>query len=138
MKTIRIILALLFLGSLISCTDFLEVEVPKDQVDQKKAFNDDRTATSALTQVYTDMRNSGFLSGNRDGVGFLMGCYADELEVTVNQADYKNFYEGTVISTNNAVGVLWNRSYRQIYMVNNVLEGLEESTGISNVVKNQL
>lgn len=138
MKTIRIILALLFLGSLISCTDFLEVEVPKDQVDQKKAFNDDRTATSALTQVYTDMRNSGFLSGNRDGVGFLMGCYADELEVTVNQADYKNFYEGTIISTNNAVGVLWNRSYRQIYMANNVLEGLEESTGISNVVKNQL
>lgn len=140
MKTnYRYMITLAVVAITVSCSDFLEMEVPKDQIDQSKVFNDDRTATSALTEVYTLMRNNGFLSGNKDGMGFLMGCYTDELEVTAPQVtDYKYFYESAVLSTNTAVQNLWNNTYRQLYLVNNVLEGLEHATEISEPVQRQL
>lgn len=121
------------------CNDFLEIEMPKDQIDHTKVFNDEKLATAALTQVYTLMRGNGFLSGNTNGCGFLLACYTDELEITTTQTVYfKNFYDGTVLPSNSVITEWWNHTYRQIYTVNTVLEGLEEATGISGNVKQQL
>lgn len=139
MKKITSYLLLAGFTILTGCNDFLEIEMPKDQIDHTKVFNDERLATAALTQVYTLMRGNGFLSGNTNGCGFLLACYTDELEITTTQTIYfKNFYDGTVLPSNSVITEWWNHTYRQIYTVNTVLEGLEQATAISGTVKQQL
>jgi hypothetical protein len=124
---------------LLSCENFLEVPAPKDQIDIDKVFNNDKMAVSALMQVYTDLRTNGFFSGTRSGVGFIMGCYTDELEVTTTQMpDFRIFYQGNITSTNNAVTMLWKNTYKQIYMLNNIIEGVEKSEAISEKIKKQI
>lgn len=123
----------------VSCNDFLEVDVPKDMVDQTKTFNDDRTAEAALLHAYVLLTENGFLSGNAAAAPVLLGCYTDELEVTSPSIpDYGNFYNSVVLPNNTSVSVLWNQTYMQIYTVNNILEGLKQSTGITQTVKTQL
>lgn len=124
---------------IIGCDGFLDVDIPKDQLNTQKVFTDDRTATSALTNVYSNMRKAGFLSGSANGVGYLLGSYTDETEAMAAESnDFKSFYDGTVTGNNAAVAGLWTSTYKQIYIVNNVMEGLEASQGVSENVKNRL
>lgn len=124
---------------LTSCDDYLDVDIAKDQIDVDKVFNDNTLATAALLEMYTLSRNNGFLSGNTNGIGFLFGCYTDEFEVTdMKNSFYKNFYNNTVLSSNTALADLWNHTYKQIYVANNVIIGLENSPQISQNVKEQL
>ncbi|WP_177766225.1 RagB/SusD family nutrient uptake outer membrane protein [Flavobacterium sp. I3-2] len=138
-KYIQIVLSITLIGSVYACEDFLEVEIPKDQLDNNKVFQNEMTATAAVVNVYSLLRNNGFLSGNKEGIGYLMGCYTDELKAVNNQdVNYRLFYNGTVLSTNSAVKSLWNNTYQQIYAVNNILEGIENSNSLSPEFKNQL
>lgn len=122
-----------------ACEGFIEEDLPKDLVTEEMTFNNERMATAALTNIYTLMRNNGFLSGNRDGISYLMGCYADELEVVSEQeSGYRHFFQGSVLSNNSSVRNLWNNSFSQIYAANNVIEGVTGSTALSAEVNNQL
>ncbi|MDO5637013.1 MAG: RagB/SusD family nutrient uptake outer membrane protein [Myroides sp.] len=136
-KNITALLFTLFLFN--SCEEFLDVEVPKNEIDQNLVFSDDRMAISALTNTYSKIRDLGFFAGNKVGIGYLLGCYTDELEVTnAQESSYLRFYQNSVLSDNTAVTSLWNNTYNQIYLVNNVLEGLEKSKTISPEVQDQL
>lgn len=122
-----------------ACEEFVDIEVPKDQIANSKVFNDDSTAKAALNNLYVSLLTKGFLSGNTNGNGYLLGCLADELKVTTNQfTDYRSFFEGAVLSNNNAVKNIWNDSYHQIFICNNIIEGLQSSTGVSTEVKDQI
>lgn len=138
-KIIYLIILLVFSWAINSCSEFLEVETPKDLMDQQVVFNDDVTAVSAVTNIYTLLRNSGFLCGNNTGVGVLMGAYADELQVTASGiTDQMWFYQLNVLSSNASVKRLWDTSYQQLYQINSAIEGLESSTNLSVNVKEQL
>ena len=135
----KILICTVGLLQLAGCEDFLEVPAPKDQIDTEKVFNDDRMVVSALMQVYTELRTNGFFSGTRSGNGFIMACYTDELEVTTTQMpDFRIFYQGTVNASTNSVAALWKSTYRQIYMLNNIIEGLNRSKGVSSQTADQL
>lgn len=140
MKTfIKITVLLLSVLIITACEGFIDEDLPKDLVTEEKTFNNERMASAALTNIYTLMRNNGFLSGNRNGISYLMGCYADELEVVSEQeSDFRHFFQGSVLSNNSSVRNLWNNSYNQIYAANNVFEGVTASTALSVEVKNQL
>lgn len=139
MKKIKIVIGIVFCIHLLGCENFLEVDTPKDQIDRQMIFSDDRMAVAAISNVYTQLRSGGFLAGNRIGAGYLLGCYTDELEVVNPQiSNHRSFYENTVLSTNAAVKDLWAASYQQIFAVNSILEGLEESSVVSADTKNQL
>lgn len=134
-----IILAVALCMFYIGCSNFLEVDSPKDQVDSLQTFNDEKTAVAAVNSAYILLIEDGFLGSMLTSNPILSGCYTDELEVTMGgTADFKNFYDGSVTSTNNSVKQLWNKTYKQIYVVNNILESLEISSGISKSLKNQL
>jgi len=135
LKYIMLLMAAFIMG----CDAFLDVDIPKDQLNTQKVFTDDRTATSALTNVYSNMRKAGFLSGSANGAGYLLGCYADETEaMDAESSDFKSFYDGSVTGNNAAVAGLWTSTYKQIYIVNNVIEGLQTSEGVSENIKNRL
>lgn len=127
------------LSIVISCEEFVEIDPPKDQIAHHLVFNDDQMAVAAMNQAYVLLLNNGFLSGNIMSNGFMMGCLTDELEVTTTEnTDYRLLYNSNVTSSNNALKSLWNQTYQQIYIVNNILEGLKTATGMSDSVKEQL
>lgn len=127
------------INMLAGCSDFLDADVPDDQLDEGKVFEDDRMAASAMVGVYTKLRNSGFFSGTLSGMGSQLGCYTDELEVTTAQAlEYRFFYENVVTPSNTGVKSLWDQSYQQVFAVNSIIEGIEASQKLSESVRRQL
>ena len=122
-----------------SCEEFLDVDPPKDQIADVRVFEDDKMATAALNNLYVSLHNKGFFNGTTFGAGFLLGCYTDELEVTTNRNEpFKLFYDGTVLSSNETVKTIWNDTYNQIFMCNNIIEGIKSSSLITKEVKDQI
>lgn len=140
MKTFcNYIVMLAAVAVMVGCEDFLEVDMPKDQMGSVAVFNDDKLAEAAWINTYSNLRMNGFLNGKTDGIGFLLACYADDLDVTNPTAIYyRNFFEHSVMPSNEAVANLWNSSYKQIYYVNAVLEGVERSELMSDAMKKQI
>lgn len=138
-RYIKLIVFLLATIYMAGCSDFLDVDVPDDQLDERKVFEDDRMATSAMVDVYTKLRSNGFFSGTVSGMGVQLGCYTDELEVTTAQAsEYRFFYENVLTPSSAGVKSLWDQSYQQIFAVNSIIEGITNSSQLTEGVSNQL
>lgn len=140
MKTIlKITGYVLFSLTLFCCNDFEEAEPANNQMLWEDVFNDSQTARAAMTQVYADMRQNGFLTGNGNGIGCLAGCLADELIAYSNIPDsFQAFYTLQITDGSKTVKALWNSSYRQIYMCNAILQGITQSTTLEDETKKQL
>lgn len=111
-----------------SCEKFLEVNEPSNQITQSTVFKDKKLAFSALSDVYTNLRANSMLKGDLYGLNNLMGCYSDEITSYTNQSlDYRTFYELNVQQNTSVVDALWVNAYKQIYAVNNILEGVSQS-----------
>ncbi|SHK68872.1 RagB/SusD family nutrient uptake outer membrane protein [Epilithonimonas mollis] len=114
---------------LISCEKFLEVDDPNNQISQSMVFKDKGLAYAALSDVYTNLRANTLLNGSLYGVGTLMGCYTDELNSVSNQSlDFKSFFDLSVQQNTTVVNTIWVNAYKQIYAVNNIIEGVGKST----------
>jgi len=114
---------------LISCEKFLEVDDPNNQISQSMVFKDKGLAYAALSDVYSNLRATTLLNGSLYGVGTLMGCYTDELSSVSNQSlDFKSFFDLSVQQNTTAVNTIWVNAYKQIYAVNNIIEGVGKST----------
>lgn len=121
------------------CSNFEDVEPSNNQLLWEDVFNDPRTARAAMLQVYADMRQNGFLTGNGNGIGCMAGCLADELVGYSNIPDgFQAFYTLQITDLSATVKSLWNNSYRQIYMCNSILAGVANSTVLDEQTKNQL
>lgn len=112
----------------IKCERFVEVDDPNNQISQATVFKDKATALSALADVYANLRSNSVLDGSISGAQFLTGCYSDELAtITTQQNGMKAFYDLTVLTTTPAVDDIWISTYRNIYAVNNIIEGISRS-----------
>lgn len=127
----------LFLMS--GCEDFLEVNDPFGQIPHQEVFEDETTATAAVTTLYSKFRTQVLLAGNTAGLGFSMGLYADELDYyNMPGHDLELLYQHQVLSSNSVVESVWDNSYHLIYLSNAALEGLDASETLPEAVKNQL
>lgn len=124
----------------IRCERFVEVDDPTNQISQATVFKDKATALSALADVYANLRSNSLLDGSISGIPFLTGCYTDELAtITTQQNGMKVFYDLTVQSTTSDVDDIWISTYRNIYAVNNIIEGVSRSgTYLDESTKNTL
>jgi len=114
---------------LISCEKFLEVDDPNNQISQSMVFKDKGLAYAALSDVYSNLRSNTLLNGSLYGVGTLMGCYTDELSSVSNQSlDFKTFFDLSVQQNTTVLNTIWVNAYKQIYAVNNIIEGVGKST----------
>ncbi len=113
------------------CDDFVDVDLPKDQLNSEIVFEDVSSATAVLKRVYAEMRSGG-LAAN---LSFWMGLYVDELD----QLNIQNsFYDHTILASNSQVSDWWRNAYNLIYEANAVIEGVERSNSLGLVDKNQL
>lgn len=126
---VKKIFFLSFTVSMPACDSFLEVDLPKSQLTNVTVFQDYTTATAAMTDVYSKMRDKGLLTGTQFGLTNYLGNYSDELSFYGSPSNSTlAFYTNTVLPSNNSITTFWNNAYNQIYAANAVLEGVRAST----------
>ena len=124
---------------MISCDDFVQVDVPSTQLSSPLVFENNSTATAALGAIYAQIRDNGLLTGNPNGMQSKLGEYTDELTFygAGGQTD-ASFYNNIVIPTNTDVKNWWNTTYQQIYATNALLEGVQNSKSLTASQKERL
>lgn len=122
-----------------SCKKFVQQDPPVTQLVGSEVFKDDLTATAALSYIYTQCAAGGFAGGGGSSVTVLCGLSADELNLYSTTDNLVQFFNNSVFPTNTtAYSSLWSDPYSIIYKCNILIEGLEQSTGVSQAVKDQL
>ena len=113
-----------------SCSDFVEVDPPKNTLVSQTVFDDPSTVESALANLYFSLREDGMVSGN-SGFTTLLGIYADELDYYAFNGDFVQLYRHTVTPQNAVLLGWWTQGYQVIYAANDIIAGLEASEGLS-------
>lgn len=120
-----------------SCKKYVEIPAPKDQLVSDLVFTDDKTATAAVSGLYSRMNafNSSFANfyGN-----FLPASSADEVRYGFSSASLDEFRENELLASNTAVNSLWEPVYSFIFHANSILEGLTDNTQVSPELQKQL
>lgn len=129
------VLLVLFTG----CDSFVEVDLPSSQLNTSAVFEDKATANAAMTDIYSKLRDDGFLTGTASGVSVAMSTYTDELTYFGSPTGANQlFYTNTVLPANGTITGWWSFGYNQIYAANTVYSGVSASTKLSQADKDQL
>lgn len=124
---------------LASCESFVIVDVPNDKMVTETVFASDETAESAMQGIYYELFNATFSGGTTSSITVLGGLSSDLLQpVTRNNAFLIEFSENEIFTENTGALAIWRSAYNIIYLANNLLEGIENSTGISEPVMKRL
>ncbi|RKR05149.1 RagB/SusD domain-containing protein [Flavobacterium sp. 90] len=122
-----------------SCDSFVEVDLPKSQLTNASVFDNYSTASAALTDIYSKLRDQGLLTGTPSGLSNQLGNYADELTCYSSPGDPALlFYTNTLLASNTTITDYWNISYNQIYAANAIIEGSVNSTKLNDKEKQNL
>lgn len=123
---------------LCSCKKFIDIGLPNNQIQSKKVFADDSTATSALMGLYSEMMRSTLHLTN-GGLSLYAGLSSDEITNTSSSSSIDPITTNSISSDNSIVnGNFWSPAYNKIYTANAILEGLTNSTSLSDSVKNTI
>ncbi|APY10455.1 hypothetical protein BWZ22_04015 [Seonamhaeicola sp. S2-3] len=113
------------------CSEFVEVDPPKNTLVSETVFSNPATVESALTNIYLEMRDQSMASG-RNGLSILMGLYADELDYFLSNTDYTEFHGNVLTPTNGIVTSWWGQAYNTIYAANDIIEGMDAPNGLTD------
>ncbi|WP_268223882.1 RagB/SusD family nutrient uptake outer membrane protein [Sinomicrobium oceani] len=120
-----------------ACSDFVDIEPPRNEIIRQSVFTDDASATSAVMGIFSEMANpnNGFINGTSSSVYVLCGFSGDEFIPNSTNV----FFDNTILADNSTVlNYLWKPAYSYIHYSNAVLEGIEGSTSLSEEVQRQL
>ncbi|WP_421803938.1 RagB/SusD family nutrient uptake outer membrane protein [Flagellimonas sp.] len=131
----QMLLLMLGLG-LFSCTDFVEVEPPRNNLVSETVFEDPATVESALANLYHGMREEGMVSGSF-GVTPLLGIYSDELDYYGFTTDFTQLYYHNLTADNGIILGWWSQAYQLIYASNDIIKGVGLSKQLTNDEKNR-
>lgn len=140
---IFIFLSLFGLLFIQSCDKMIQIDLPNDQINTGKAFQDKRSTFAALSNLYTNLRESSFYSGKSQGIGTFLGLYTDELEdrngpSSSPYADNYLIYTNSLSPERYSLETIWNTAYSHIYAINAFIQGVSQSSGIEEGDKIQL
>jgi hypothetical protein len=121
-----------------SCEDFVEIDLPNNQLTGTVVFEDAATVNAAFAHIYSQLRENAFTSGSISGLSYLMGHYTDELTLySVNLPGVQNYSNNTVLASDSNIKNLWATSYSLIYASNSILEGVQNATTLSQEDKDR-
>ncbi len=130
-----------------SCRKLIEIDAPETSVNSENIYDSDATAISVLTAVYAKMSNSAFGSENPftgvKSAAVLSGLSSDELTLFegITNPDYKAYYLNALGFNGSSAtfgSEYWKQFYNYIFLCNSALEGLNKSSALSPLVKQQL
>lgn len=121
-----------------ACKKLVDVPKSSNLVLSKDVFATNETATSAVLGLYNKMVALN-LSMSNGGLTIYSALSADELYNPAPHTNYDPFSLNNIPPNNGIIyNNFWNTGYKNIYHANAILEGLNNSTTLNNVVKNQL
>lgn len=126
--------SLFFCGS---CQKFVDIPAPKTSLVSTNVFTNDQSALAAMTGIYINMM-SKYSSLLNQQLSLMGGLSADEFVNYSGNTDQIQFFQNALTPGNNLVSGLWQNTYNYIYQANAVLEGLKNSTGLSQATKSEL
>lgn len=136
----KIILAglLSILMTCFSCEKILETDLPENQMQSETVFENLQTANSVLSGLYAGLFDVSPISGDQSG--YFMGIYTDDLNFYAlsNTSGLLEIANNTLIDSNSTTASYWSSAYQKIYICNTILEGIEDSKGISEADKNRI
>jgi hypothetical protein len=137
---ITITLGLGFPLALSSCRNLIESDFPSTQIEVSQVFETVSTADGALSNLYAELQYYSVISGGSLGTGALLGTYTDDLNCYIisSQNSALDLYNNRQISSNTAVLSVWTNAYKEIYSANSIINGVESSTGISEMDKKRI
>ncbi|UII80286.1 RagB/SusD family nutrient uptake outer membrane protein [Flagellimonas sp. CMM7] len=134
-----IVIIVINLFELLSCEDFVEVETPRNEIVSANVFNNDATAISAISGIYSNMINGNLLSFSSTAMDKFGGLSADEFFSNASSDLEQQFALNALLPTNGQLAsTFWGDLYEQLVNANAIIEGLEESTQLTPSVKEQL
>lgn len=114
----------------IGCEAFVDAGVPESQLSGAVVFEDVATARAALGNSYTLLRDNAMVTGTMNGLSILLGNYADEFVPYGALQPEQAFFQNNLTPANDNIALVWNESYKVIYSLNAVIEGVTASQGI--------
>lgn len=136
MKNQLLYIGFMFTILISGCKKFVEIGLPKSLVVTAAVFQDNNTATTALTGIYYQMHDIGQLPLK---LSAFTGLYSDEIYSRFGL--YTNLYQNALSGVNasaNFTNDFWNACYSYIYQANAVYEGCDHSDKLTPAVKIQL
>ena len=132
----NILIAITFMLSVASCSDFLEEDLSGQITAESGALKNVNGLTAALAGAYKPLTftwNSGL--GNASTQAILMG--GDDLTThkASNKADFREFDQYKVAQQNGRLPFVWSGAYKSIQGTNNIIANYEEAVGDAAVIQ---
>jgi starch-binding outer membrane protein, SusD/RagB family len=127
-----IAISFLIMATLVSCKKFIQIGPPNTLLVTTNVFNNNSTATAAVTSIYTQMFNNS----ESYNIGQNLGLLADELTNYSTSVSEVQFYTNAMIATNNSGE--WIDAYNYIYQANAIIAALQNNGNIAPSVTQQL
>lgn len=142
-KLVVIFLFLILVCSVSSCRKLVEIIPPSDLLIEKNVYAADATAISVLNGMYISMNSNGLPFQGRESIGLLAGLSADEYSLYSGVTGNSQFeYYRNNLSQNSGGSSSgtdhWSKLFNYVYKCNATIEGLTQSTTLSEPVKKQL
>lgn len=137
------ILLMALIISQLSCKKLVEIAPPSGSIAENNVYTTDQTAIAVLSGIYRFMNNAPDqpFQGNKS-ISVFTGLSADELTLYSGVTDniYLNYYRNSLSSTIPPVSgsEFWPLLYNYIFRCNAAIEGLNASSTLTPVIKQQL
>jgi starch-binding outer membrane protein, SusD/RagB family len=120
------------------CKKFVEVDLPSTLVQTQTVFSNDATAEAAVIGIYSQL-NILNLSMANGGASVYGGLLADDIYATSSSSSAAAFSNNSLLPDNSIVSTnFWALCYKCIYQCNLVLEGLHQSSILTDSVQQRL
>lgn len=137
-KYIHKFIFFLLCTSLVACEDYLEIDLPDNQIISETVFNDQESAESAVQGLYNELSTAYFVGGGPNSVSVLAGLSADNLITTVTTQNLREFEENEISVQSSYNYNVWSSAYNLIYQTNAVLEGLQEASSLPTEARDRM
>lgn len=120
-----------------SCKKFIEIDPPKNVLVPVTVFGNNDLATSAILGIYRQIGSQNYFGcGDSGSLSTFCGLSSDEF--LAYSAVLLPFINNQLTPETSLTNMTWQQLYETIYNVNAILEGLENSTGVTPLVKSQI
>ncbi|GAA3931274.1 RagB/SusD family nutrient uptake outer membrane protein [Chitinophaga oryziterrae] len=132
----KILLYTTLIITMVSCKKIVAIDPPKSELVINTVFSSDAIAEQAIAGLYASLL-AGYASGDLTSITYLAGLSSDEL--IPGSGGGIDFYNNAILSNNAVISTLWSDPYKEIYIANSILKGLNlQTTNISQTLRQQL
>lgn len=123
------------------CKKLVEVSDPDNRLLKDMVYSTDQTAIAVMNGVLVKLNGIDMTANQLNCIPLMMGLSGDELElVDLNLSqELTNYYQNNLtpqaVSYNNNI---WSNLYNQIFALNDLIEGVSNSSQLTAKVKTQL